>query len=190
MSGLAELFGARSTFVLAALAVTWLAIVLLALIAANLHLRLVRLERASPAEEARAPFAHLLGRRLDEVLGTGISPAVRLAVVLASDCPSCSRILEELAAAPVGREVALLWRDGTPSPQPPLPPGVAVLDDGPRASRELGVQVTPFAVRADASGRIDRATPVGSVTVLRDLLADVRAEPTAALLHDSGKGIS
>lgn len=189
MSGLAELFGARSTFVLAALAVTWLAIALLALIAANLHLRLVRLERAAPAEEARAPFAHLLGRRLDEVLGTGVSP-VRLAVVLASDCPSCSHILEELAAAPVGREVALLWRDGTPSPPPPLPPGVAVLDDGPRASRELGVHVTPFAVRADAGGRIDRATPVGSVAVLRDLLADVRAEPTAALLHDPGKGVS
>jgi hypothetical protein len=171
VSGLEDLLRSRSSFVLAALAVSWIAVVLLALIAANLHFRLVHLERSLPAGESRAPFGHLLGRSLVEVLGPRVPPATRLAFVLASDCSSCERILAELGKAGGGARVALLWRDATPS-LPPLPPGVTVLDDGPRVSRELGVGVAPFALSADPSGRIARATPVGSVDALADLLSD------------------
>lgn len=172
MSGFDDLLGSRSSFVLASLAVSWIAVVLLALVAANLHFRLAHVERSLRERESRTPFGHLLGRSLPEVLGPRASPATRLAFVLASDCPSCERILAELRETGRGVGVAVLWRDA-PQPVSSLPSGVTVIDDGPQVSRELGVRVAPFALRADASGQIVRAAPVGSVEALADLLAEV-----------------
>lgn len=194
MSGIEDLLSSRSSFVLAALAVSWIAVTLLALVAANVHFRLAHLERSLPAGERRTPFGHLLGRSLAEVLGPQVSPATRLAFVLASDCPSCERILAKLHAAGERAGIALLWRDAPPS-LPPLPPGVTVLEDGPRISRELGVGVAPFALSADASGRIVRAAPVGSVEALADLLADAGLgnpldAPHAPAPHQPLKGVS
>lgn len=181
MSGIETLLASRASFVLAALAVSWLAVVLLALVVANLHFRLVHLERAArPApEESRIPFGHLLGRDLAEALGPRVAPGTRLAFVLSSDCASCERILGELRASAVPTPLALLWRDHTPSPLPPLPPGAAIVDEGPEVSRALGVRVTPFALAADAAGRIVRAAPVGSVEALAEMLRDAgRDEPS------------
>lgn len=170
MNGLEELLGARAGFALAAFAVSWIAVALLALVAANLHFRLAHLERSLPAKESPTPYGHLLGRGLADVLGPEASPATRLALVLASDCPSCERLLGELRRAAGRAPVALLWRDATPSPRPPLPAGVTVLGEGPRISRALGVGVSPFALAADTEGRIVRAAPVGGVDALEGLL--------------------
>lgn len=173
MSGIEEFLGSRSSFLLAASAASWIAVVLLALVAANLHFRLVRLERSLPADESRTPYGHLLGRSLADVLGPQAAQDIRLALVLASDCRSCERILAALRDVGAGAPVALLWRDATPSPPPPVGPGVTVLDDGPLISRQLDVGVAPFALSADGSGRIVRATPVGSAATLAELLAVV-----------------
>ncbi len=193
MSGLEALLDSRASFVLAALAVSWIAVVLLALVAANLHFRLAHLERSQRVEETHTPYGHLLGRSLADLLGPQLPAATRLAFVLSSDCPSCDRVLAELREA--GAPVALLWRDATPSPLPPLPAGVAVLDDGPQLSRALGIGVSPFALAADAAGRIDRATPVGSVKTLAAMLGNAdRDEPpdrsSTPLLHQPLKGVS
>jgi hypothetical protein len=196
LSGLEALLDSRASFVLAALAVSWIAVVLLALVAANLHFRLAHLERSQRVQEPSTPYGHLLGRSLADLLGPQLPAATRLAFVLSSDCPSCDRVLAELreAGAP-GVPVALLWRDATPSPLPPLPAGVAVLDDGPQLSRTLGIGVSPFALAADAAGRIDRATPVGSVKTLAAMLANAdRDEPpgrsSTPQLHQPLKGVS
>lgn len=173
MSALQSLLGSQSSFVLAALAVSWIGVVLLALIAANLHFRLAHLEheRATSAEE-RAPFAHLLGRELAEVLGAPVAPETHLALVVSSGCASCERILTALRESPSAVPFALLWRDGTPSPPPPLPAGATTIDDGPGVAAALGVRVSPFALLADARGRIVRAAPVGRVEALAELLAE------------------
>ncbi|MDP8930019.1 MAG: hypothetical protein M3O70_15985, partial [Actinomycetota bacterium] len=92
-----------------------------------------------------------------------------------------------------GVGIALLWRDGAPSPPPSLPPGVAVFDDGPRISRELGVGVAPFALSANAGGYIVRAAPVGSLDALVDLLAQADGGEQIeqpSLLHRPLKGVS
>lgn len=195
MSGLEELLGARAGLTLAAFAVSWIAVVLLALVAANLHFRLVHLERSLPAGESRTPFGHLLGRSLADLLGPEVPPATRLVFVLATACPSCDRILGELERLDDGSPVALLWRDATPSPPPPLPPGVTILDQGPALSRLLGVGVSPFALVTDAAGRIVRATPVTSLESLPDIMRESGLEtpldrPATPLPHQPLKGVS
>jgi hypothetical protein len=196
VSSLEALLGSRASFALAAFAVSWIAVVLLALVVANLHFRLVHLERSLPAAaEARTPYGHLLGRSLADVLGPQLPAAARLAFLLSSDCPACDRVLGELRTAGAKGPVALLWRDETPSPLPQLPTGVVVLDDGPRLGRALGIGVSPFALTADAGGRIVRAVPVGSAKALAELLGESgRDEPpdraSAVLPQQSLKGAS
>jgi hypothetical protein len=196
VSSLEALLGSRASFALAAFAVSWIAVVLLALVAANLHFRLVHLERSLPAAaEARTPYGHLLGRSLADVLGPQLPAATRLAFFLSSQCTACDRVLGELRTTGETGPVALLWRDETPSPLPRLASGVVVLDDGPRLGRALGIGVSPFALAADAGGRIVRAAPVGSVKALAELLGESgHAEPSdrdsAVLPQQSLKGVS
>lgn len=196
MSSLEALLDSRASFALAAFAVSWIAVVLLALVAANLHFRLVHLERSLPATAAdRTPYGHLLGRSLADVLGPQLPAAARLAFFLSSQCPACDRILDELCSAGDMGPIALLWRDETPSPLPQLATGLVVLDDGPRLGRALGIGVSPFALAADAGGRIVRAVPVSSIKALAEILgASGRDEPpnraSAVLPQQSLKGVS
>ncbi|HEX6201713.1 MAG TPA: hypothetical protein VF100_01845 [Thermoanaerobaculia bacterium] len=172
MSGIEGFLATQAGFVLAALAVSWIAVALLALTIANLHFRLARLERARPAAgEERTPFAHLLGRDLGELLGADAVPGARLALVLSSGCPACERLLGELGrTADPPPPVALLWRDAAPSPPPVLPAGAALVADGPRISAALGIGVSPFALVADGDGRVVDAAPVGRVEAFAEML--------------------
>lgn len=172
MSGLDDLLGSRSSFALAAFTVSWIAVVLLALVAANLHFRLAHLERSLPTREARTPYGHLIGRPLLDLLGPEAPPAARLALILASECKSCDRVIAELSRSGRPAPVVLLWRDATPSPPPALPNGVTILADGPRIALALGVGVSPFALAADDGGRVVRAAPAASVEALTALLGD------------------
>ncbi|HMB54631.1 MAG TPA: hypothetical protein VKU40_15040 [Thermoanaerobaculia bacterium] len=184
MSGVESLLATRATFVLAALVVSWLAVLLLALVAANLHFRLVRLERgdtAAAGSGARKPFAHLLGQHLGEALG-GAAPGARLAVVLSAHCASCDRVLARLRETAGDTPLALLWRDAVPSPLPPLPAGATVVEDGPAVCRRLGVRLTPFALAIGPDGRVLRAAPVGNPDALDDWL-DGAARPAPAEAH-------
>lgn len=181
MNGVESLLASRATFVLAALVVSWLAVLLLALVAANLHFRLVRLERgdaAAAGRGARKPFAHLLGHHLGEALG-GAAPGARLALVLSANCASCDRVLARLRETAGDTPLALLWRDAAPTPLPPLPAGATVVDDGPAICRRLGVRLTPFALAIGADGRVVRAAPVGNPDALDEWL-DGTGHPAAA----------
>lgn len=188
MSALQSLLGSQASFVLAALAVSWIAVVLLALVAANLHFRLARLESERPAAEQRTPFGHLVGRSLAEALGPRVAPGTRLALVLSSDCAACDRLLAALRRSAGTAPLALLWRDGTPSPPPPLPAGATIVDDGPGVAAALGVRVTPFALAADAGGRIVQAVPVGRVEALAELLSEAGGDATPAASPASVSG--
>ena len=175
MTAAANVLSSRSSFVLAALVASWVAVVLLALVAANLHFRLVRLERPQPAvaAPARTPFQQLLGGDLVELLGSEAFRGIRVALVLSANCASCDRLLDWVRHSGSGVPIALLWRDGTPSPSPSLPPGAVVVQDGEQLSDALGVRVTPFALAADESGRVVRAQPVGAVDAFAALLLDL-----------------
>lgn len=185
MSGFEAILGSRASLLLAAFCVSWIGVVLLALVAANLHFRLVRVERSRPAADARTPYDHLHGRSLADLLGPDAPSGTRVAFVLSADCPSCDRILAELGEAGAREPVVLLWHDAAPSPPPRLPAGVAVLDGGPQVSRALGVGVTPFALTADASGRVVHAAPVGSLQTLDTILGREGREPSYDRLSSS-----
>lgn len=171
-----ELLDSRMSFTVAALVVSWLATAYLALIAANLHVRVRALEQA--ARRAAAPataYARLHGRSLrDDIPVPGSGGAVVLFVSQA--CSSCRHVLAELAASPPGLPVAVAWTDGAADPLA-LPSGVALVPDGPRLAAELGVQVRPFALVLDHAGVVLRAGPVTSLRAL-----DLPVAPAAGSL--------
>lgn len=158
----------RPGVVLAALVVTWVALVLLVLVVASLHARLRRLEQR-PAQPAAAgglddpPFAALLGRPMSELAG-GATP--RILLVLSSSCRSCRSLLTDLADPGWTVPTALAWADGRPGGT--TGPQVQVLPDGPRISTALGVRVTPFGLVAGDDGRITWAGPVTGLPALAE----------------------
>jgi hypothetical protein len=162
-----SIFDTRASLALTAFFITWVAVALLSVIAVHLHLRVVRLERASLASNRGAPYAHLIGQRAD-VLFRGSTDAWQPAFVLfvSSSCAVCERILEEVNARDWPASIALAWVDAVPSPPPRLVPGVRILPDGATIGAALGIRTTPFALIVDDEGRIARAMPINSLEPL------------------------
>ena len=156
---------------LAALFVTWIAVALLVVVAGNLHVRLRRLEHAG-RDSRPAPYGHLLGRNLADILdgAPGTTPP-RVLFFLSRDCSSCSRLLEELASASWTIASAIVWTDDDPPAQPP-PAHIPILAYGSKLGADLGIGVKPFALIADADGRVVKAGPVSSLRSLREFAGD------------------
>jgi hypothetical protein len=163
----ASVLSLESSFALAALLVSWVAIALLVLVVGSLHARLRRLERLDAAARP-APYASLLGRDLGALVGMAEPP--RALLFVSSSCSSCARLLDEIASPSSSLSTAIAWTDGEPPADAPA--GATVLHDGARLSAELGVRVTPFALVADASGRVVRAGPVASLRSLEQFAAN------------------
>jgi hypothetical protein len=161
LSLLSDLFDAKSSFVLAALVTTWGAFVLLALIAGNLHARLVRLEQAQQMARSVSAYGHLIGR----AVAVPERDRPEIVFVLSSNCSSCDRILDELRETQGSRRVAIVWKDGTGRKRE-LPEGVNDLPGGARLVTDLGIGVTPFALELNHAGLIVKAGPVASLSAL------------------------
>jgi hypothetical protein len=160
-----SLLSSQASFELAALFVTWIAVVFLLILVANLHARLRRLEHASAASRP-VPYGHLLGRKVQDIVDTAsISRLPRVLFFLSSNCSSCARLLSEIASPSWTVPSAIVWADDSPPEQPP-PERTPVLGYGPKLSDELGIRVMPFALVADADGRVVKAGPVGSLSAL------------------------
>lgn len=162
-----SLVDSQASFELAALFVTWVAVMLLVVVVGGLHARLRRLEHAG--RDARpAPYSHLLGRNIRDILGAeaGVT-APRVLFFLSSNCSSCARLLEELASPSWTIPSAIVWTDGTPPAQPP--PGSPIIASGPKLGAELGIRVKPFALVADVDGRVVKAGPVANLRSLGEL---------------------
>jgi hypothetical protein len=169
VTGFAQLLESRASFELAAHLVTWAAVVVLGLIAVSLHARLQRLERVHQERNQVTPFAHLLGRTVEEALnGFAPRPRPRLILFLSPACPACERLLAELRQPGWAAPAAVAWTGRDAGPPPELPPHAALVPDGPAVGAHLGVRLTPFALVADENGVIVKATPVNSLDPLRD----------------------
>jgi hypothetical protein len=154
---------AEPSFTLAAFAVTWLAVVLLALIAGNLHVRLQRVEQAGAQARVTAAYGQLIGRNV----GIAADGQPRLLLIMSSQCPTCQLILDEMAREGWTRRTALAWKNGRGRLPEAMPPTIEEIDDGARLIAELGIGVTPFALELDSNGFIISAHPVGSVEALK-----------------------
>jgi hypothetical protein len=157
-----SLFDTRMTFEIAALLVTWIAIVFLALIAVSLHLRVLNLERERASSRKATPYSHLIGKSVDEILSQRAPAPVDVVLLVTSQCQMCERIVDEIASPAWTKSTAVAWIDGS-APARPSRSNVVVVDDGPAISRRLGVRVTPFALFAGPDGTIVRAGPINSL---------------------------
>jgi hypothetical protein len=158
-----DLLSARSGLVSAAFFVTWATVALLVLLVSSLHVRLRRLERSAGRPGTESPYSHLVGTRIDSLAGQA-----RLLLFVSAGCGTCRRLVEQVTSPAWTVPTALLGTDQTPVA---AADGnrVAVLNDGPRISAELGIRVTPFALVVDETGRVVRAGPISSLQSLDGL---------------------
>ena len=163
-----EFLGSKSSFILAAMFVSWVAVALLTLVVGNLHRRLQRIE-GSLSVNLAAPYSGLLGKALSESLGESI-PAPCVLVFLSANCQACRRVLGDLPGLALSTPLAIAWTDQAPSPLPTLPPGAIVIDDGPKVSAALGIRATPFALVAGENGTVVKASPINSLTSISNLV--------------------
>lgn len=163
-----DLLDSRSSFILAAMFVSWVAVALLTLVAGNLHRRLRRIE-GSLSVNLAAPYSGLLGKALRESLTDAI-PAPCVLVFLSANCQACWRVLGDLPSLSLSTPLAIAWTDRAPSPLPVLPLGTIVLDDGPKVSAALGIHATPFALVAGENGTVVKASPINSLNSISNLV--------------------
>ncbi|GAA4919624.1 hypothetical protein LX16_4327 [Stackebrandtia albiflava] len=156
-------------FVTSALILSWLAILLLALVMSGLVRQVHRLSRGMtgsprgiglPAGADAPDAAALLG-------GAGVL------LFLSRECRSCTEALDEAAR----------WvRETEDAPPVHAVYGGTAPDDGPLPAsgerrdlfEDYDAVATPFAVVVDATGRVARAEPVGSRKAVRALLETTR----------------
>jgi hypothetical protein len=171
---LETLLTSRASFELAALAVTWVAVLFLAIVAAHLHARVQQLERAAGPARQPKPYAALLGQHVSELLGdAAMQPAPRVVLFLSATCKACAHLLEELGGSTWARlPSAIVWTDRPPSAAAHQPARAHVVDEGPRVSGRLGVRVTPFALLAAADGTVIHAGPLRSLEALLRVAPD------------------
>lgn len=191
MSSSGDAFATRASFELAVFFVTWVAIVLLALITVHLHLRLQLLERRNAPANRPDPYAHLAGRRLEDLLG-GASDAwqPRFVLFVSSPCTSCARVLEELLQPGWQAAMTLLWTSSPPSPPPRLPSNVRTVDEGPRISSALGIHATPFVLIVGEDGVVERGMPINSLESLRGAVGEPANAPAAHGLSNAFKEVT
>lgn len=169
MDGITSALDSRASFEVTALVVTWIAIVLLALMVVSVLVRVRRLELAqlegTPAQ-AR-PYSGLRGRAISGLVPPDAPVALPGKLVfLSSNCAGCARLLENLSTLQEAPALTLTWLDAAPEALPKLPAAVSIFTDGGVLARELGIGVTPFAVELDADGVILDARPVSRLSVL------------------------
>ncbi|MEV4677849.1 MULTISPECIES: hypothetical protein [Actinomadura] len=141
-----------------ALLLSWVAILLLALVVAGLVRQVHALGQGAPSA-GLGPAPGTAAPAFDR-LGPG------LLLFLDRDCGVCTDVLA--AAGALDRPLHAIFAGPPPDPGPP--PGATVLtgeQDGLFA--DYRVPATPFAVLVGADGRVRAAEPVGSPEALREL---------------------
>ncbi|MEU4565280.1 hypothetical protein [Micromonospora sp. NPDC023956] len=168
------------SFQTSALILSWIAILLLALVVSGL------------VRQVHALSSGMVQRRPESVgLSAGTpapgftrlaptAPAVPLVLLfLDPDCGTCGEVLSEAAdqAGRDGLEFRVLYRDDAPARAAGLP--VTVLDGEAELFDRYDALATPFATVVDPAGRVLRAEPLGSRAALRRLLDAVDGAPSA-----------
>ena len=163
----ASILDTRSSFDVAVVLISWVAVVLLGLVAANLHIRLQRLERAEWAPSGTTPYRRWLGQHWRDVLGDlDLPEPPRHVLFLSSSCAACARVVDELESGGGRRPTVLVWTDRAPTGLVGRGESAVVLELGPEPGVRLGVRVTPFALVLDDDGRIVKASPFNSLEAL------------------------
>jgi hypothetical protein len=163
------------SFQTSGLILSWIAILLLALVVSGLVRQVHALSGSGtlsqgslgPRPGSRAPA-------LDRLAPDRATPMVLL--FLSRDCRTCAEVLEEAGSA--GRDgVMLRALYGGEAPAGAVDSGVSVHADQAELFERYDAIVTPFAVVVDRAGRVVRSEPIGSRAAFRGLLDAVGGLP-------------
>lgn len=149
-------------FQTSALILTWVALLLLALVVSGLvrqvhALAAVRGDPVGPRPGSTAPQLDRLGARPPAVL-LFLSPA----------CHTCTEVLDETVSVAGTRLSVHAVYEG---PAPEVSPGAVAHGDQDRLFATYDAVALPFAVLVGDDGRVTGARPVGSRAAVRELLA-------------------
>ncbi|MGH9150267.1 MAG: hypothetical protein ACRD0F_07995, partial [Acidimicrobiales bacterium] len=115
MNPVASLLDSRAGFTLTALVVTWVAIVVLALMVVGLQVQLRGAAATQPLASPARPYGRLVGSALSELSGdTDFGPGPRLVVFLSRGCRACARLLDQLQSPAWSVPATVAWTDGPP----------------------------------------------------------------------------
>ncbi|SCL27580.1 hypothetical protein GA0074692_2375 [Micromonospora pallida] len=166
------------SFQTSALILSWIAILLLALVVSGLVRQVHALSSGMvqrppeavglPAGATAPGFARLAPTPL----------AVPLVLLfLDPDCGTCGEVLAEAAGrvSRGGPEFRALYRDSASPRAAGLP--ITVLDGQAELFERYDVLATPFATVVDPAGRVLRAEPIGSRAALRRLIDSLDSPP-------------
>lgn len=155
------------SFTTTALLLTWVALVLLALVVAGLVRQVHQLTRG-PGEQETGLRTGMPAPTLEHLAPEPDAPT--LVLFLSDECPACRDVFQEsleLTGAPPIRAVftgAAL--DGV------APANMRVLTDQDDLFTAYRVPATPYAVLVGVDGRVRTAEPVGSVRALHALIVE------------------
>ncbi|XTZ14791.1 TlpA family protein disulfide reductase [Micromonospora echinospora] len=159
------------SFQTSALILSWIAILLLALVVSGL-VRQVHALSSGMVQRRPESVGLPAGTPAPGFAGLApVPPAVPLVLLfLDPDCGTCAQVLAEAAdrAGRGGLEFRVLYRDDAPARAAGLP--VTVLTGQAELFDRYDAVATPFATVVDRSGRVLRAEPLGSRAALRRLL--------------------
>ncbi|MDN3355025.1 hypothetical protein [Actinomadura sp. DC4] len=156
------------SFETTALLVTWVALVLLALVVAGLVRQVHQLTQGPRTRELGLPAG--APAPAPDVLG--IEPGrATLLLFLSEDCPVCHDVFEEALGIDGGPATRAVFAGAAIEAVPP--DGMRVLTGRQELFTDYQVPATPYGVIVGADGRVRTAEPVGSVRGLRELVAQM-----------------
>jgi hypothetical protein len=156
------------SFETTALLVTWVALVLLALVVAGL-VRQVHQLTQGPRTRDLGLAVGSVAPALDVV---GAEPGqATLLLFLSEDCPVCHDVFDEALGLVDGPATRAIFAEQAIGQDPPA--NMRVLAGRQDLFTEYKVPATPYAVVVGADGRVRTAEPVGSVRGLHALVAEV-----------------
>jgi hypothetical protein len=164
------------SFETTALLVTWVALVLLALVVAGL-VRQVHQLTQGPRTREPGLRAGMAAPALD-LLGAEPGQATLL-LFLSEDCPVCHDVFQE-ALGIGGAATRVVFAEKAIGADPP--PNMRILSGQAELFTAYQVPATPYGVIVGADGRVRTAEPVGSVRGLHALVAEAGGR-----LHDDAE---
>ncbi|MEV0724739.1 hypothetical protein AB0I37_18395 [Micromonospora purpureochromogenes] len=175
------------SFQTSALILSWIAILLLALVVSGLVRQVHALSTGTvgrPGSVGLRPGSP--APRFRDLAPP--SPATLVLLFLDPGCATCDHLLDAAAGHIERTDVVLrvLYRDSVPPRAADLP--MTVLGEQADLFDRYDAIATPFAVVIDATGRIRRSEPVGSGVALRHLLDEVDTLSGDGTVHSIRRG--
>jgi hypothetical protein len=155
------------SFETTALLVTWVALVLLALVVAGLVRQVHHLTQGPRTRELGLPA----GSPAPALAAVGARPErPTLLLFLSEDCPICHDVFAETLTQADGPATTAIFKGRAIDGRPPA--NLRVLPDQEDLFTAYKVPATPYAVIVGADGRVRTAEPVGSIRGLHHLIND------------------